>query len=171
MLTENFEIIDKIDQLQEHFFNYLFSKPVRDITNTVQLPEKDWDYIKSLRSERAGMYIKRSYKIEEIYQLLIPFVKFIVEANDNILPNLSYIVESHNHRLSLSPQEKQVRSMLVDNYNENIYLLGDIILDLYELTVSEDIKINSDKTPLCLTIKEIQKLETDLKFIEDRRKH
>lgn len=163
----NSVILDKIDELQEHFYNYLFTKTVRDISLTVTLKEKDWDYIKRLEGQKSLIYGRRSYDIGEIYQILIPFVQFLKAVKVEVLPNLKTIIKMNTPRLSLSPQEKSIRSILVDNYENNIYTFGSLLLELYELTVIEDLKENKSKTPLCLSIKEIKEIEGDLSFIED----
>lgn len=168
-MEENRDITDKIEALETHFFNYLFTKTVRDISLNANMKDKYWDIIKNMETQRSGAYGRRTYKVEEVYMLLIPFVEFLKGVKDNVLPNLRRIIDMNSPRLSLSPQEKSVRSILVDNYSENIYRLGKIILDLYELAVHEDMKINNNKTPLCMSIKEIKNLERDLEFIEEYR--
>ncbi len=167
MLTENTEILDKIDAIQKHFYSYLFTKTVRDISSSVKLPEKYWDYIKRLEGQKSLIYGRRNFNIEEIYQVIIPFVEFLKGVNIEVLPNLQYIIEVNTPRLSLSPQEKSVRNMLVDNYKHNIISFGKLILELYELVVVEDLKEHKESTPLCLTMKEIKNIEEDLSFIED----
>lgn len=168
-MEENRDITDKIEALETHFYNYLFTKTVRDISLSANIKDKYWDIIKSMESQRSGIWGRRTYKVEEIYQLMIPFVEFLKGVNNDVLPNLRRIIDLNTPRLSLSPQEKSVRNILVDNYRENIYRLGKIVLDLYELTVNEDMKINKNKIPLCMSIKEIKNLERDLEFIEDYR--
>ncbi len=170
MLTENRDIIDKIEAIQQHFFNYLFTKTVRDISLTVDMKDKYWDFIKSLEGQKSSIYGRRSYDIEDIYRILIPFAEFLKGVRLDVLPNLKFIIAANTPRLSLSPQEKSVRNMLVENYQHNIYSLGHIILEVYELTVVEDMKFSKNKTPLCLTIKEIKNIEADLSFIEDCQK-
>lgn len=170
MVEENREILDKIDEIQEHFYNYLFAKTVRDISTTVQLSEKDWDYIKRLEGQKSLLFGRKNFKIEEIYQILIPFTKFLKAVEIEVLPNLRYITEMHAYKLSLSPQEKTIRGILVDNYKNNIINLGHKILELYELAVVEDLKVNKNSTPLCIRIKDIKNIEEDLAFIEDYQK-
>lgn len=154
----------------QHFYNYLFTKSVRDISLSADIKEKHWDYIKSMENEKYVNYGKRTYTVEEVYRLVIPFVEFLKAINSDIIPNMDAIVHRHSIKLSLSPQEKSIRNMLLDNYVENIHRFGSLILDLYEITVAEDLKENYNSTPLCLSIKEISKLEEDLSFIIDYRK-
>jgi len=164
---DNIEILDKIDELQEHFYNYLFTKTVRDISLVVKLKEKDWDYIKRLEGQKSLIFGRRTFKIEEIYQVLVPFVKFIKGVREDVFPHFEIIVKTNTPRLSLSPQEKSIRNILVDNYERNIYTLGKIVLELYELVVVEDLKENKNSTPLCLIMVDIKDIEKDLSFIED----
>ncbi len=167
MERNNINILDKIDKLQEHFYNYLFTKTVRDISLVAKLKEKDWDFIKRLEGQKSLIYGRRSFEIEEIYQIIIPFTEFLKSANADILPNLYNIIKANSNSLSLSPQEKAIRKILVDNYKNNIYSLGKLVLELYELAVIEDLKENKNNPPLCLKINEIKNIEEDLKFIED----
>ncbi|OQY38768.1 MAG: hypothetical protein B6229_05125 [Spirochaetaceae bacterium 4572_7] len=170
MLIENEEIDQKLEDLQKYFYDYLFSKSVKDISLSVDMKSKHWDFIKGLERRRDDLYGRKNYKIEEIYQIIIPFAEFLKVVNKDILPNIDTLIERNTPRLSLSPQEKSVRNMLLDNYEQNIYTLGSIILELYELVVVEDLKTHKDSPPLCLTIKEIVKLEEELQFIEDYQK-
>ena len=170
MLTENRDIVEKLEELQKYFYDYLFSKTVKDISLTVDIKAKHWDFIKRFEGRKESLYGKRSYKIEEIYQIIIPFVEFLKGVNRTVLPNIHNLIEMNTPRLSFSPQEKSIRNMLLDNYEQNIYTLGRIILELYELAVVEDLRIHNDSSPLCLRIKEIEKLEEDLRFIEDYQK-
>lgn len=170
MITEERDVADRIEDMFQYFYNYLFTKTVRDISLSAQMKDKHWDYIKSLESQKSVNYGRRTYSVEEIYMILIPFVEFLKSVNTEVLPNLNNIIFQHSTKLSLSPQEKSVRNMLLDNYEENIHRFGNSILDLYETAVAEDLKINRNKTPLCLSIKEIKQLEEDLSFIEDHRK-
>lgn len=167
MERDNNEILDKIAALQEHFYSYLFTKTVRDVSLTVNLKEKDWDYIKRLEGQKSLILSRRTFKIEEIYQILVPFAQFLKGIKVDVLPNLKTIIKMNTPRLSLSPQEKSIRNILVDNYEHNIYTFGVLVLELYELAVIEDLKVNKSNTPLCLSIKEIKNIEEDLSFIED----
>lgn len=167
MEQDNIEILNKIDALQEHFYNYLFTKTVRDVSLTVNLKEKDWDYIKRLEGQKSLIFGRRTFKIEEIYQILVPFTQFLKGIKDEVLPNLQTIIKMNTPLLSLSPQEKSIRNILVDNYENNIFTLGILVLELYELAVVEDLKENQFSTPLCLSIKEIKNIEKDLSFIEE----
>lgn len=167
MEQENIDILEKIDVVQEHFYNYLFTKTVRDISLTVQLKEKDWDFIKRLEGQKSLIFGRRTFDIEEIYQVIVPFVQFLKAVNAEVLPNIKNIIKMNTPRLSLSPQEKSIRNILVDNYENNIYTFGKLVLELYELAVKEDLRENKHQTPLCLSIKEIKDIESDLSFIED----
>lgn len=168
MLEESKEtevILKKLDQIQEHFYNYLFTKTVRDVSLTVKLSEKDWDYIKQLEGQKSLLFGRRNFTIEEIYDIIIPFTAFLEGANAEILPHLSSIVKLNSSRLTLSSQEKAIRNILTDNYKNNIFAFGRLILELYELAVNLDIKHNS--TPHCLTNAEIKQVEESLSFIEE----
>lgn len=158
-------ILAKIDQIQEHFYNYLFTKTVRDISLTVKLSEKDWDFIKQLEGQKSLLFGRRNFTIEEIYDIIIPFTAFLKGVNDEILPNISHIVKMNSTRLTLSSQEKAIRNILTDNYRNNIISFGKLVLELYDMAVQEDIKINS--TPLCLSNSDIKKVEESLSFIEE----
>ncbi len=170
MLIEERDVADCIEDMFQYFYNYLFTKTVRDISLSAKIKDKHWDYIKSLESQKSVNYGRRTYRVEEIYLILIPFVEFLKSINTEVLPNLGNIIYQHSNKLSLSPQEKSVRNMLLENYEENIHRFGNHILDIYESAVAEDLKIHRDKTPLCLSMKEIKQLEEDLSFIEDHRK-
>lgn len=167
MIEENREILDKIDEIQEHFYNYLFTKTIRDVSQYVKLNEKDWDFIKRLEGQKSLLFGRRTFKIEEIYLIIIPFTNFLKAAKEQILPNRTSIADSNSSKLSLSPQEKSIRGILVDNYENNIINLGHKILELYELAVIEDLKEHKNMTPLCLSMKEIKNIEEDLEFIEE----
>lgn len=167
MERDSEDILDKVDELQEHFYSYLFTKTVRDISLCAKLKDKDWDYIKRLEGQKSLLLGRRTFIIEEIYELIIPFVEFITSVNTDVLPHLDTIVKTNTPRLSLSPQEKSIRSILVDNYRNNIFSLGRILLELYDLAVREDMKINQDTTPLCLGMNEIKDIEKKLGFIEE----
>ncbi|MBN2619027.1 MAG: hypothetical protein JXR64_12010 [Spirochaetales bacterium] len=167
MEEENREILDKIDEIQNHFYNYLFTKTVRDITLSVSLKERDWDFIKRLEGQKSLIFGRRNFKIEEIYDILVPFSQFLKNAKTEILPKLKHIIEASTTRVNLSPKESSIRKILLDNYERNIITLGKLILELYDLAVIEDIKVHKDNIPLCLTIKEIKSIEDDLKFIEE----
>lgn len=160
-------MLDKIDALQQHFYNYLFTKTVRNISLHAKMKEKYWDTIIRLEGQKSLLYGRKNFKIEEIYDVIIPFVEFLKSVNTDVLPKFSSITNITSLELNLSPQEKSVRNILVDNYEYNIYSFGKILLELYELAVIEDLKENKNKTPLCLGLKEIKNIEEDLKFIED----
>ncbi len=169
MERDNIEILNKIDAVQEHFYNYLFTKTVRDVSLTVKLKEKDWDYIKRLEGQKSLIFGRRTFEIEEIYQIIVPFAQFLKGIKNEVLPNLQNIIKMNSPRLSLSPQEKAIRNILVDNYKNNIFTFGKLVLELYELAVVEDLKENQSSTPLCLSMKEIKNIETDLSFIEENQ--
>lgn len=166
MIEENREILDKIDEIQKHFYNYLFTKTIRDISLSVRLKEKDWDFIKRLEGQKSLLFGRRNFKIEEIYLIIIPFTNFLKGVEKEVLPNFNIYNELNSRRLSLSPQEKSIRSILLENYENNIMSLGQMILDLYELAVVEDLKVHKNITPLCLSMEGIKNIEENLKFIE-----
>lgn len=166
-MEENTKILEKLDEIQIHFYNYLFTKTVRDISLSVKLSEKDWDIIKRLEGQKSLLFGRRNFNIEEIYMIIIPFTNFLKAIRDEVLPNVRNAAEFSANKLSLSPQEKSIRAILVDNYKNNIINLGRKILELYELAVVEDLKEHENMTPLCLSMKEIKSIEEDLSFIED----
>ena len=139
------------------------------LISTDALSIKDWDYIKRLEGQKSLIFGRRTFKIEEIYQIIVPFAQFLKGIKDEVLPNLQTIIKMNTPRLSLSPQEKSIRNILVDNYENNIFTLGILVLELYELAVVEDLKENQTSTPLCLSMKEIKSIEKDLSFIEENQ--
>lgn len=163
MIEENRYILNKLDDIQDHFYKYLFSKAVRDISLTVKLQNKDWDTLKRLEGQKSLLLGRRNFEIEEIYLLIIPFTAFVLGAQKEIIPNLGDILDKNSLKLSLGPQEKSIRRLLVNNFSHNIVTLGTLVLELYELIVIEDLKVN--KTPLCLSMASIKKIEDDLSFI------
>ena len=167
MIEDNKVILEKIDEIQNHFYNYLYAKTIRDISLSVKLNEKDWDFIKRLEGQKSLLYGRRNFKIEEIYLIILPFSNFLKGVKSEILPHFKNYAELNTSRLSLSPKEKSVRSILLENYENNIMNLGKMILELYELAVVEDLKAHQNITPLCLSMKGIKNIEEDLSFIED----
>lgn len=144
MIVKDPDIIRLIQELGEHYRNNISSKYIKKAFLNLTLDIGDFNRIESFTGE-AEYAISFEYGINELYDRILAFARFIHDVKANILPNLKGLagsVEGGN-----AERERVLRDIAINNFPANLGILSDKVHQLFIKIFELDKKENGEKNP------------------------
>ena len=154
------ELFQKLEAMGAHYKNNVASTYLKADLSTLTLSRRDWDEIE-LITARLDIYRYQGFHLDELYLKLLSLARFVKQSRTQLGSNLKNLV-SHRYA-SRTSSEKLMAEMVAANFQANVSLLAEMVLELFYLTRKEDTDQNQGKAKELASVSEAKEIETLLK--------
>ena len=119
------EVYSMIEAIGEHFRANISNRFTRGALAVLPLDNAAWGQIEEL-TEKTDNHRFQGYTPDELYVSILAIARFISMARRQVPQSLRY-----GNAGNLSPQDRILRDMVVNNFNSNLNILADLLNTLY----------------------------------------
>jgi len=152
-------IYSKIDKLKNQYQIFIHNQFINYYLLDSNIPKNDWLDIEDLINSNK-YYEAEGYDLDKLYEQIFTFSSFLKRITIRILPRMKS--ESKSRMRKLSPNNKILYKMTLDNLPVNLKTFGDLIIDLFVNVKRVDKKIHGGKNMLYLRLPFIRDIEKNL---------
>jgi len=156
------DIFRIIERIGSHYQQNVANRFVRKVLAALDLQQADWDRLEGL-STGLEYHQAQGYQFDELYDVVLSAARLILQARQQILPNLRRIASPGGAAigrasLGAGDQDRVLRDMAAKNFPVNLGILTDLVNELYVATANIDRKMAGKKTPVYERIPELKQL-------------
>lgn len=152
MQIKNPEVYSMIEAIGHHYKTNISNRFTRGALSMLILENATWNQIEEL-TEKTDNYRYQGYHLDELYALILAMARFISAARKQASQSLRYGSVD-----KLSPQDKVLRDMVVNNFGSNLNILADSLNKLYVKIVELDKDAAMGRQPVYLKFPELGEL-------------
>lgn len=146
------EVYAMIEAIGHHYKNNISNRFTRGALSMLVLDNATWNQIEEL-TEKSDNYRYQGYHIDELYGLILAMARFVSASRKQGSQTLRYGAVD-----KLSPQDRVLRDMVVNNFASNLNILADLLNKLYVKVVEIDKENAAGRQPVYVRFPELGEL-------------
>jgi len=146
------EVYAMIEAIGHHYKNNISNRFTRGALAMLVLDNATWNQIEEL-TEKSDNYRYQGYHLDELYGLILAMARFVSAARKQGAQTLRYGAVDR-----LSPQDRVLRDMVVNNFASNLNILADLLNKLYVKVVEIDKESAAGRQPVYVRFPELGEL-------------